>query len=190
MEAVVVPLPLRGGSASVAPRAAELLPPAMIRRATHSDLGPLMGTVGVLVDQLYPRGALKLQDRLLDAINGYAEAFVASDSTGRPIALACESSKGRHSVKLGTFWVHPRARGRGVGRALLIRRQRDWTESGISRVHVTVREERAAELERLFIPNGFTRHALALNRYGEGLDEAVLVWSPVRVTGSVSVAAS
>lgn len=137
-----------------------------------------METVGVLVDQLYPRGALKLQDRLLDAVSGYSDAFVVPGRDNRPLALASEVTKGPRAAKLCTFWVDASVRGQGVGRALLTQRQSDWLGSDLERVHVTVREERAQELEGLFVPRGFSRSLVVLNRYGEGNDEVVLTWRP------------
>lgn len=142
------------------------------------DLGPLMSSVGVLVDGLYPSGALKLQDRLTDALNGYASAHVVADAGNLPIALASETLKGRGSGKLSTFWVHPSARGRGVGRRLLRHRVSSWVAAEYERVHVTVRAERASELERLFLPHGFQRRLVVVDRYGEGQDEVVLMWRP------------
>lgn len=152
--------------------------PGLIRPVLAQDLGPLMASVGVVVDGLYPAGALKLQQRLGDALNGYATAYVVTDLENRPIALAAETPKGLRSAKLSTFWVHPSSRGRGVGKTLLTHRQSSWVRAGYERVHVTVREERAQELERLFLPQGFERSLVVLDRYGEGSDEVVLTWRP------------
>lgn len=151
---------------------------AAVRPLLAQDLGPLMSSVGVLVDRLYPSGALKLQERLADALNGYSAAFVVPDRNNRPIALASESFKGCRNAKLSTFWVHPSARGRGVGKALLVNRQISWIAAGYERVHVTVREERSDELEKLFLPRGFQRTLVVVGRYGEGQDEVVLTWQP------------
>jgi len=137
-----------------------------------------MSSVGVLVDHLYPSGALKLQERLCDALSGYASAHVVVDTDNRPVALAAEAGKGRMNAKLSTFWVHPSVRGRGFGSALLDHRRQSWVKSGYDRVHVTVRKERAGELERLFLPRGFQRTLVVVDRYGEGNDEVVLTWRP------------
>lgn len=137
----------------------------------------LLSTLGPLVDALYPQGTAKLLLRLERALDLRDDAFVAaSQRTGRPIALAAECSKGNHTRKLSTFWVHPLARRRGVGRELLGRRMGDWARMNEEQVHVTVREERSAELERVLLPSGFSRVSLELNRYGEGRNEAVYVW--------------
>lgn len=143
-----------------------------------ADLSPLMSTVGVLVDELYPRGAEKLLARLEDALNGYAVAnVVRSHRSGAPVALASEVKKGRSGIKLSTFWVHPIMRGRGIGKVLLDSRIHHWQQCGAPAATVTVREERSPELERLFVPRGFGRAALVPDRYGEGKSEVILRWT-------------
>ena len=127
-----------------------------IRPLKFADLDILMPTVGVLVDSLYPRGAEKLLARLEDALNGYAVAHVAEVSDFGPVALASETLKGDSRVKLSTFWVHRRFRGLGIGGSLLDRRIEDWCLADRDHAIVTVREDRAAELERLFVPRGFS----------------------------------
>lgn len=142
-----------------------------------ADLAPLMRTVGVLVEDLYPQGAAKLQERLEDALNGYAVAHVVrTRRSSRAIALASEVQKGSSGTKLSTFWVHPVMRGRGVGRALLGHRIDDWRRAATPLVTVTVREERSPELERLFLPHGFNRAALVTDLYGETKSEVILQW--------------
>jgi hypothetical protein len=135
-----------------------------------------MPTVGTLVDSLYPKGAAKLLTRLEEALIGCATAHVTDLPGFGPIALASETSKGRDRVKLSTFWVDPRFRGFGIGGSLLDHRISNWEQRDLSAVVVTVREERAAELEGLFIPRGFSRIAMDLNRYGEGQNEVILRW--------------
>lgn len=153
--------------------------PVALRAILPEDLGPLMLSVGPLVDDLYPGGAGRLLSRLEDALAGYASATLAvSTFTGRPVGLASEVSKGRAVTKLSTFWVHPLMRRRGVGSALLRARIFDWERQDLSSVHVTVRADRAPELESLFLPNGFERVALEVGRYGDGRDEVVLQWRP------------
>lgn len=151
-------------------------PSMTVRPVTTGDLAPLMATVGPLVASLYPSGAEKLLARLEDSINGYATARVVASGRGEPVALAAETAKGRSGLKLSTFWVHPRCRRLGIGTLLLRDRTDDWCRSNVPRVHVTVRGDRSPELERLFLPNGFTRGATVLDRYGDGADEVVLVW--------------
>lgn len=148
-----------------------------VERMKATDLGPLMGTVGVLVDELYPRGAAKLQERLEDALNGYALAHVVrARRSGKPIALASEVQKGASGTKLSTFWVHPVMRGRGAGKALLSSRIEGWQRAAAPLVTVTVREERSPELERLFVPCGFNRVDLVRDLYGEEKSEVILQW--------------
>lgn len=157
-----------------------------IRPLKFADLDILMPTVGVLVDSLYPRGAEKLLARLEDALNGYAVAHVAEVSDFGPVALASETLKGDSRVKLSTFWVHRRFRGLGIGSSLLDRRIEDWCLADRDHAIVTVREDRAAELERLFVPRGFSRIAVDLNRYGEGRSEVVLKWVNVGALSLIS----
>lgn len=147
-----------------------------IRPLRPKDLGALMPTVGALVDSLYPKGAAKLLTRLEEALNGCATAHVAHLPRIGPIALASETLKGCDRVKLSTFWVDPRFRGIGVGGSLLDHRIGDWEQRDLSMAVVTVREERAAELEGLFIPRGFSRVATDINKYGEGQNEVILRW--------------
>ncbi len=148
-----------------------------IRPLRPADLGTLMPSVGALVDALYPRGATKLLARLEAALNGYATAYVTVAPGFGPVALASETTKGRNSVKLSTFWVDPRFRGIGVGGGLLDHRIESWQRCDLNRAVVTVREERAHELEGLFVPRGFSRVATDLNKYGEGQNEVVLRWA-------------
>lgn len=148
-----------------------------IRPLRPSDLGSLMPTVGVLVDSLYPKGATKLLARLEEALNGYATAHVCDAAGVGPIALASETEKGTARIKLSTFWVDPRFRGVGLGGSLLEHRIESWRHRDLNRVVVTVRQERAPELERLFIPRGFSRVATDIGKYGEGQDEVVLKWT-------------
>lgn len=149
----------------------------IVRPLRPADLGVLMPTVGALVDSLYPRGATKLLARLEDALNGYATAHVTHAPGFGPIALASETTKGRSSVKLSTFWVDPRFRRIGVGGGLLDHRIESWRHCDLTKAVVTVREERAPELEGLFIPRGFSRVATELSKYGEGQNEVVLRWT-------------
>lgn len=161
--------------------------PVVLRPVVPKDLGPLMGTLGPLVDDLYPRGAEQLLKRLEDSIAGYATATIAVSSySGRQIGLASEVLKGPCASKLSTFWVHPLMRRRGVGSRLLQSRILTWQELGLTSVHVTVRAHRAQELESLFIPSGFERVSLQVARYGEGRDEVVLQWRPGRLSERVA----
>lgn len=153
------------------------LTPPRVRPLIASDIGPLMEAVGPLVDSLYTRGAEKMLRRLEDARDGYEIANVVVDGLGAPLALAAEAKKGRAARKLSTFWVAQHARRRGLGAMLLDQRIEDWSDSGIDTVHVTVRASRAQQLERLFLPRGFQRALIELDRYGSGGDEVVLRWS-------------
>jgi len=148
-----------------------------IRPLRSTDLQALMSTVGILVDSLYPQGAEKLFARLENALNGYATANVVESLTLGPIALASETLKGADNVKVSTFWVHQDFRGRGIGGRLLDHRLEDWRHSNRGHAIVTVREDRAAELERLFTPRGFTRVAVDIDRYGDGQNEVILKWT-------------
>lgn len=148
-----------------------------IRPLQRDDLGVLMITLGPLVDSLYPKGARKLLTRLEDALNGDSAAYVTQVRGFGPISLASETSKGRRRVKLSTFWVDPRFRGIGVGASLLDHRIKSWQQADFDSAVVTVREERAPQLERLFIPRGFSRIVTDLDKYGEGQNEVVLKWT-------------
>lgn len=149
-----------------------------VRPLLDSDIGWLMTSVGPLVDSLYDRGAEKLLSRLEDARDGYAGAHVLTEGAdGTPVALAAEATKGRRSRKLSTFWVAEHCRRRGYGSLLLETRINDWMHSGVEQAHVTVRKTRAEQLERLFLPRGFERTLVAVDRYGSGRDEVVLAWS-------------
>lgn len=162
---------------SIAPVRSSGLPfyrPYRVERYRSVDLAPLMRTVGVVVEELYPQGAKKLVSRLDETLWGYADAHVMRTPKGTPIALAAEVSKGLRRVKLSTFWIHPLYRGRGLGRALLRHRMEDWQRGGVTSIFVTVREQHASELERLFIPQGFVRVATVPHLYGEGKSEVIL----------------
>jgi len=136
-----------------------------------------MRAVGPLVDSIYDGGAEKLLRRLEQARDGYAIAHVVvPDARGIPVALAAEAMKGPAVRKLSTFWVAPSSRRRGYGALLLDHRISDWANSGIEAAHVTVRQSRADQLEGLFLPRGFERELVELNRYGDGRDEVVLSW--------------
>jgi GNAT superfamily N-acetyltransferase len=148
-----------------------------VRPLVAEDIGPLMRDVGPLVDSLYDAGAEKLLRRLQDARDGYARAHVVTSATGSdPIALAAEVQKGTARVKLSTFWVAPGSRRTGIGSLLLDQRLCDWQQRGVCSAAITVRRERAPELEALFVPRGFTQRLLVSARYGNDRDEVVLMW--------------
>lgn len=149
-----------------------------VRPILARDLAPLMSTVGLVVDLLYPQGASKLLHRLESALNGYATAHVVAAPNTRPVALAAETAKESRNVKLSTFWVHPSMRQKGIGGLLLDNRIKEWTLSERDGAVVTVRECRASDLERLFIPRGFSRIATEIDKYGEGQNEVILKWRP------------
>ena len=148
----------------------------VVRPIMQSDLKPLMATVGRVVGSLYPEGDKKLFDRLESACQGLAVSHVVALHDRIPSALSSETSKGAAGIKLSTFWVDPRFRGLGIGSRLLDFRISDWIICGKEQSIVTVREERAVELERLFLPRGFMRIATVNDRYGDGRNEVVLRW--------------
>ena len=184
--------PLRAHSVPLGDIAASNRAPR-VRPLLAGDIRLLMAAVGPLVDSLYDRGAQKLLSRLEDARDGYAVAHVLTEGpNGIPLALAAETTKGPRSRKISTFWVAEHYRGRGYGSFLLETRINDWTRSGVEQAHVTVRETRAEQLERLFLPRGFERRLVAVDRYGSGRDEVVLAWSSAesrtsRVTNTPAV---
>jgi ribosomal protein S18 acetylase RimI-like enzyme len=160
---------------------------ARVRPIASEDVGPLMRSLGPLVDSLYPNGARLLLRRLEDALEGYAVAHVVVPArTGLPIALAAEAFKGHGARKLSTFWVSPSWRRRGVGSLLISNRVRSWVMRDIACVHVTVRESRSSELLSLLAPWGFRKEALEFHRYGTTQNELVLHWRPNYLTASHS----
>jgi ribosomal protein S18 acetylase RimI-like enzyme len=74
--------------------------------------------------------------------------------------------------------VHPLLRRRGVGRTLISAIAAGWVRSDLERVHLTVCLTEYAGIFGLLSRFGFEHLAIEPNRYGEGRDEAVLVWSP------------
>jgi len=130
-----------------------------------------------VVDSLYPRGSQLLAARLDDAVHGKARCTVAI-ANASVAALAVESPKGSRQLKLSTLWVAPHYRCCGLGTALIKRLRNRWLLTDVERVHLTACTTCVCELLALLERFGFRHQAVELNRYGEGRDEAVLIWRP------------
>jgi GNAT superfamily N-acetyltransferase len=141
-----------------------------------TDRGPVLQAVGPTVDDLYPRGAAKLEARLNKVIDGRANATVAWRA-GDLAGLAVDSPKGLHAAKLSTLWVAPAHRRNGVGSTLVSHTTRSWLMRNIERGHLTVRRRAAVPIERLLLEFGFQVAHIALHRYGCDEDEVILTWS-------------
>lgn len=154
-------------------------PRYLVDRLGAQDVPWLLGTVGSVVDVLYPAGKTRMAERLRNAVDGYSTARVVRESsTAVPVALSSEAEKGRRSVKVCTFWVHPQHRRSGIGTLLLEERVESWLHRGVENAHVTVRSARADSLFALFQKVGFRYAAVEPDRYGDGEDEVVLQWKP------------
>jgi GNAT superfamily N-acetyltransferase len=126
---------------------------------------------------LYPRGDRWLARRL-DQVEARKAVCVLA-LVGRHLAgLSIETPKQRNHVKLSTFWIAPRFRKCGIGRALLTSRRESWLQQELWRVWVTVDSNRVSMLSPVFCSSGFALQTLEAARYGPDRDEAVFVWSP------------
>lgn len=143
----------------------------------REHLPAVLRSVGPVVDGLYPQGRRLFEARLGDVVEGRARCTVAV-KRGSVVAVAVESPKGARRLKLSTLWVHPLYRRRGVGTALLGGVVADWLERDLERVHLTVCLNEYDGILGLLHNFGFHHLTVERNRYGDGRDEAVLIWTP------------
>ena len=130
-----------------------------------------------MLNRLYPRGRDKFAERLTDVRLGRASAYVAG-AVGDPLGVAVDTPKGRRRAKLSTLWVHPSARLRGLGGALVGQVVDNWMDRGVQQGYVTVAAHRAGPLRFALGQFGFQRELVVKNRYGPDRDEVVLLWTP------------
>jgi ribosomal protein S18 acetylase RimI-like enzyme len=152
---------------------------------TRGYLPKVLRDVGGTVDALYPLGLRLFEARLKEAVEGRAHCTLAIRH-GRLVGLAAQTSKGDRRAKISTLWVHPLYRRHGVGSALVSHVCDGWLRSELDRVHITVSSEGYAGVFGLLANFGFEHLTVERDRYGEGRDEAVLVWTPDQVARSAS----
>ena len=124
----------------------------------------------------YPRAEGWLQGRLDDVLEGKADCFLARDAIGLR-GVVIQTPKGRDRLKLSTIWVAPRARGQGLGKALVERCHETWHQRETREVWVTAGREAIESVERVLRPYGFVPSAYHPDRYREGHIETVLCWT-------------
>lgn len=104
---------------------------------------------------------------------------VASDSSHRiwlePGAY-CIERRILDEAEIHTIGVHPDQRRQGQARRLLERIQRDWTESGISRAFLEVREANTAA-RGLYRALGWRESGRRADYYGPGEHAICMDWS-------------
>jgi GNAT superfamily N-acetyltransferase len=129
---------------------------------------------------MYPSGRDWLRRRLGDVLAARARCTVAV----RPSAIVgavIETPKGPGVVKVSTLFVHPNARGCGVGKQLLSRCVWRWQHEGIQQAHITVPSHRVNEMRRILFGQRFAFLTVESDRYGPGRDEHVYVWRRANV---------
>lgn len=152
-------------------------PQIVVRPLAAAHVPYIVRAVGPVVDRLYPRGRELFTARLGEVIGGKARCTVAWRN-GHVIGVAVETPKGSHRLKLSTLWVHPLWRRRQVGTTLLRTVSERWLLQELDRVHLTVSLGEYAGILGLLRHFGFEHLTLERNRYGQGRDEAVLIWTP------------
>jgi len=139
------------------------------------DLSPVL--------RAYPGGNAWLARRLDEVLAGEAGCNLSRDSWGLR-AITIETPKGHGQLKLSTFWVAPRVRGRGLGTALLHRSRRRWLRDELEKVWVTVCPDGYQDLSAMLPRHGFLETATEMDRYGENRPEAIFIWHPERDPGT------
>lgn len=156
--------------------------PVSLKSYEPSDRAQLVWLLSIL-PRIYPQGDVWLARKLDDVLKGKARCTLAVTGTGLVIGVTIETPKGRRVAKLSTLFVHESFRERGVGGLLLGAARDRWIENGIQRVHGTLDAGASSQV----LPNlqkiGFVAESVEKDRYGDGRDEAVVVWTP-RTAGS------
>ena len=143
---------------------------------TQRDRDPVTAALTFL-PQLYPEGDKWLERRLIDVESRRAQCWIVRVDS-RIAAVAIETPKQPWRTKLSTFWVAPSFRRMGIGRSLLCFQIARWLRHEQREVAVTVDTGRLPGFAPLFTTHGFDVKTTERCRYGDGRDEAVLVWTP------------
>lgn len=125
----------------------------------------------------YPGAKAWLEGRLEDVMEGSARCQLARDLHGLR-AIAIETPKAPGHLKLSTIWVPERARGRGLGRRLLVECRDRWLRDELEQVWVTVAPPSYPSISPLLLAHGFRQTGIDSDRYGEGRPEAIFTWHP------------
>lgn len=126
--------------------------------------------------ELYPRADHWLCKKLDDVLANKAECTLVESRFG-VLGVTIETPKEKGYIKLSTIYVHPVARGQGVGSKLMQSAILRWQCNKIRKSHVTVDLKRVVFLEPLLTRNGFRYSTTSINRYGEERHEAIFNWS-------------
>jgi ribosomal protein S18 acetylase RimI-like enzyme len=148
----------------------------VIRFYTQRDRATVTAALRFL-PRLYPKGNEWLDRRLGDVESRRAHCWVVHVNS-RIAAVAIETPKQPRRTKLSTFWVAPCFRRIGIGRSLLCFQIARWLRDEQREVTVTVDTGRLPGFAPLFAAHGFDVRVTERSRYGDGRDEAVLVWTP------------
>jgi L-amino acid N-acyltransferase YncA len=142
-----------------------------------------------MLDDRYPNG-LEWLDRRLDDIEAGRAGLWQIGNQRRALGWAITTPKGRHEVKLSTYYIAPPARGFGLGCKLLDFLVADWARRDILTARVTVDEGDLAT-RRFFEKYGFALRSDGRRAYGErfdsayelALDEAAIHWPSFPTSG-------
>ncbi len=142
-----------------------------IDRPNLPDVVRILPSLG----QKYPSGFNWLEQRLNDISNRRARLLAIC--SGKTIfALAIETPKGHHNVKLSTFIVQSRWRRKGMGERLLCDLRKGWLDSGIDSAHVTV-DQADVLTQDFFVRSCFVRDEATTIRYSEQRADLLFRWS-------------
>jgi GNAT superfamily N-acetyltransferase len=141
------------------------------------DRSVVYGGLLPVIAASYPHADRWLKRRLDDVLDAKADCFLARDARGLT-GVVIQAPKGPARLKLSTIWVAPRARGRGLGGALLERCHALWHRRDIDEVWITAGPNALESVGRLLAPHGFVPCAYEPGRYRHGQIETVLCWTP------------
>lgn len=139
------------------------------RGAIARDLLPVLVT--------YPGAEQWLSRRLDEVLAGDARCHLSRDWLGLR-GIAIETPKAPGQLKLSTIWVAPRARGRGLGAALLMDCRQRWLRDELDKAWVTVSPVAYSALATVLPRHGFLYTASDPDRYGADRPESIFTWRP------------
>ena len=163
-------------------------PALAIRTVSDADRESVMQLLEAL-PHLYPGAAQWLDRTWQMVLAGDAACRVAVESH-RIVGVVIDKPKGPASRKLSTIFVAPAARGRGIGRALLMTTLDEWHERQVTNGYVTARRGHESGVRLLLESLGFRHRTTHLHRYGTDQHEDVFEWGGSDNAGACDQACS
>jgi ribosomal protein S18 acetylase RimI-like enzyme/predicted double-glycine peptidase len=136
-----------------------------IRPATTSDLDALVALENLCFDE--DRISRRQFRHLLK--KGHAALFVATEKTKLVGSLVLLFSRGTATARLYSIAIAPDLRGRGVGRALVARAEKEAWREERAWMRLEIRKDNAASI-RLFEALGYRRFGIRVGYYADQMD--------------------